>query len=77
MPHARQALGQHGVRIVRLPVREVADLDMLALSLSQHPRTHFAVVLPALAERDRAAVWAALSGARQHLALYHVPACVL
>jgi len=42
-------------------VHEVAALDTLALSLSQHPRAYFVVVLPALTEQE---VWATLSGAR-------------
>jgi hypothetical protein len=45
-------------------VHEVAALDTLALSLSQHPRAYFVVVLPALTKRDFEVVWATLSGAR-------------
>ncbi len=59
---AWQALTVDGVRVVRLPLREVGSLDTLALSLSQHCRVFFVVVLPLLGPAQYESVWATLSG---------------
>ena len=59
---AWQALTADGVRVVRLPLREVGSLDTLALSLSQHCHVFFVVVLPLLGPAQYEAVWATLSG---------------
>ena len=59
---AWQELWAEGIRTVRLPTSELANLDTLALSLSQHSSVYFVVFAPTLSAATCDRLWDALSG---------------
>lgn len=59
---AWQALWAKGMRTVRLPASELANLDTLALSLSQHSSIYFVVLAPLLTAATCDRLFATLSG---------------